>query len=88
MLADLAVLSADFFTVDEEAIKAIESVLTLAGGKVVYADGEFKPLGPAPIPVLPDWSPATNQPGRYRPAAGRRLLGSRASADELLYFLA
>lgn len=71
MLADLTVLNADFFTVDEEAIKAIESVLTIVGGKVVYGDAEFKPLGPAPIPVLPDWSPATKVPGHYRPVAAR-----------------
>lgn len=31
-LADLAVLSADFFSVEEEAIKWIESVLTVVGG--------------------------------------------------------
>ena len=35
-LADLAVLSADYFSVPEEEIKGIESVLTLVGGKVVY----------------------------------------------------
>lgn len=32
--ADLAVLSADYFTIPEEAVKQIESVLTLVGGKV------------------------------------------------------
>ncbi|WP_148059032.1 amidohydrolase family protein, partial [Pseudomonas chlororaphis] len=36
-LADLAALSADFFSVEEEAIKWIESVLTVVDGKVVYA---------------------------------------------------
>ena len=35
-LADLAVLSADYFSVPEEEIKGIESVLTMVGGKVVY----------------------------------------------------
>ncbi|SFH61835.1 hypothetical protein SAMN04515618_101139 [Collimonas sp. OK307] len=67
MLADLAVLSADFFTVDEETIKSIESVLTIVGGKIVYGEAEFKPLAPAPIPVLPDWSPVKAVPGHYRP---------------------
>jgi len=33
--ADLAVLSADYFTIPEDAVKQIESVLTLVGGKVV-----------------------------------------------------
>jgi len=67
MLADLAVLSADFFSIDEEAIKSIESVLTIVGGKIVYGEAEFKPLAPAPIPVLPDWSPVNTVPGHYRP---------------------
>src|SRR5437868_3312063 len=35
-LADLAVLSADYFALPEEQIKAIESVLTMVDGKVVY----------------------------------------------------
>jgi len=56
-LADLAVLSADYFSVDEAQIKAIESVLTLVGGKVVHAQGDFAGLAPPPLPVLPEWSP-------------------------------
>ena len=70
MLADLSVLSADYFTVPEEAIKSIESVLTMVGGKVVYGQGEFTALAPPPIPVLPEWSPVRAVPGHYRPAAG------------------
>jgi len=69
MLADLAVLSADFFRVEEEAIKEIESVLTIVGGKVVFGQAEFTALGPPPIPVLPDWSPVNTVPGHYRKAA-------------------
>jgi hypothetical protein len=56
-LADVAVLSDDYFTVAEEEIKGIESVLTIVGGKVVYGAGEFGNLDPAPLPVLPEWSP-------------------------------
>jgi hypothetical protein len=69
MLADLAVLSADFFRIDEEAIKDIESVLTVVGGKIVYAQAEFTPLAPPPIPVLPEWSPVARVPGHHRKAA-------------------
>ncbi|OEZ83640.1 N-substituted formamide deformylase precursor [Janthinobacterium sp. HH106] len=69
MLADLAVLSADYFTVPEEAIKSIESVLTMVGGKVVYGQAEFTTLAPPPISVLPEWSPVRTVPGHYRPAA-------------------
>ncbi|MGI4718549.1 MAG: amidohydrolase [Janthinobacterium lividum] len=72
MLADLAVLSEDFFSVGEEDIKAIESVLTVVGGKVVYGAAEFSDLGPAPIPVLPEWSPVQNVPGHWRKAAPRQ----------------
>ena len=57
-LADLAVLSADYFSVPEEQIKDIASVLTLVGGRVVHASAEFAPMAPPPLPVLPDWSPA------------------------------
>ncbi|KAB8065836.1 amidohydrolase [Janthinobacterium violaceinigrum] len=69
MLADLSVLSADYFSVPEEAIKSIESVLTMVGGKVVYGQAEFTTLAPPPIPVLPEWSPVRTVPGHYRPAA-------------------
>jgi predicted amidohydrolase YtcJ len=71
-LADLAVLSADFFSVDEDSIKALESVLTVVGGKIVYGAAEFAPLAPPPIPVLPDWSPVKTVPGHYRPVAQQR----------------
>ena len=39
--ADFAVLSEDYFTVPEERIPEISSVLTLLGGKVVHADPPF-----------------------------------------------
>jgi hypothetical protein len=54
--ADLAVLSADYFSVPEDQIKEIESVLTIVGGKVGYGAGEFERLAP-PLPVSPAWSP-------------------------------
>jgi predicted amidohydrolase YtcJ len=56
-LADLAVLSADYFSIPEEQIKSLESVLTLVGGKVVYGAAEFERLSPPPLPVSPGWSP-------------------------------
>ncbi|WP_434136651.1 amidohydrolase [Pseudomonas luteola] len=68
-LADLAVLSADFFSVDEEAIKHIESLLTVVNGNVVYGAGEFDRLGPPAIPVVPDWSPVAKVPGHWKPSA-------------------
>ena len=44
MLADLAVLSDDFFTVDEEVIPDIRSVLTMIGGRVVHSAAPFQDL--------------------------------------------
>jgi predicted amidohydrolase YtcJ len=65
--ADLALLSADYFSVPEESIRAIESVLTVTGGKIVYADGPFQKLV-APLPaILPDWSPVKLYGGYYSP---------------------
>ena len=39
--ADLAVLSQDYLTVSDETLRAIESVLTLVGGRVVHAAAPF-----------------------------------------------
>src|SRR5262249_209716 len=47
----------DYFSVPEEQIKAIESVLTIVGGEVVYASEEFASLAPPALPVSPGWSP-------------------------------
>jgi predicted amidohydrolase YtcJ len=44
-LADLAVLNADYLTVPEDQIPAIEALLTMVGGRVVYAAGIFAPKG-------------------------------------------
>jgi hypothetical protein len=41
----------------DELIKAIESVLTVVGGRIVHATEEFAPHAPPPLPVLPEWSP-------------------------------
>jgi predicted amidohydrolase YtcJ len=55
--ADMALLSADYMTVPDDAIKTIESVMTMVDGKVVFGDGAFASLAPAPLDVLPAWSP-------------------------------
>jgi predicted amidohydrolase YtcJ len=56
-LADVTALTEDYFSVPEEKIKGIESVLTIVDGQIVYGAQEFQGLGPAPLPVLPEWSP-------------------------------
>ncbi|MGW4031813.1 amidohydrolase [Streptomyces sp. NPDC004838] len=50
LLADLAVLSDDYFTVAEELIPRIESVLTIVDGRVVYTAKPFADL-PVAAPV-------------------------------------
>src|SRR5580693_2150854 len=67
-LADLAVLSSDYFAIPEEEIKGVESVLTVVGGKAVYAAEEFAELSPPVPPVLPDWSPVAAYGGYAKPA--------------------
>lgn len=56
-LADFAVLSADYFTIKDDDIKDISSVLTVVGGQVVYGEGRFSHLSPMLPDPLPEWSP-------------------------------
>jgi predicted amidohydrolase YtcJ len=42
-LADLAVLSQDYLTVPVDRVGATESLLTMVGGKIVYAAAPFRP---------------------------------------------
>jgi predicted amidohydrolase YtcJ len=69
-LADLAVLSDDYFSVREDEIVHLESVLTLLGGKPVYGAGAFSSEAPPPPPVLPDWSPVKTFGGYQRSHSG------------------
>lgn len=66
-LADFALLSADYFSVPEDQIRHLVSVLTVVGGKPVHGDDEFKPLAPALPPAMPDWSPVNFGSQYYKP---------------------
>lgn len=55
--ADLVILPQDYFSMDVEQIKNLESALTIVNGKVVYAGEQFKQLAPPSPEVKPDWSP-------------------------------
>ncbi|MBS1160877.1 MAG: putative TIM-barrel fold metal-dependent hydrolase [Proteobacteria bacterium] len=65
--ADLAVLSDDYFSIPENEIKALQSVLTIVAGRPVYASAEFRHLDPPALPVLPDWSPIAHYGGYGAP---------------------
>ncbi len=55
--ADATLLSDDYFSVADEAIKDITSVLTVVAGNVVHAAGDFEALAPRLPAPMPDWSP-------------------------------
>lgn len=72
-LADLAMLSDDYFSVPEDDIVHLRSVLTLLGGQVVYGDGDFRELAP-PLPrPMPEWSPVASFGGYWRGEASTKL---------------
>ncbi|WP_445504087.1 amidohydrolase [Microvirga sp. G4-2] len=66
--ADLAVLSDDYFSVPEDGIQDITSVLTVLGGNPVYGDADFKDLAPPLPPAMPDWSPVKTYGGYQKRA--------------------
>ncbi|MCW5976788.1 MAG: amidohydrolase [Bryobacteraceae bacterium] len=90
-LGDFAVLSDDYFSVPEEKIKQLESVLTVVAGRVAHGAGEFAKLAPPLPPASPDWSPARIRDGYWRgkptvranaaAAPGRRHGGGWFGAD-------
>jgi predicted amidohydrolase YtcJ len=73
-LADLALLSDDYFGVPESEIVHLRAVLTMLGGKVVHGEGDFTPLAPALPKAMPDWSPVATFGGYYRaPETAKKL---------------
>jgi hypothetical protein len=79
-LADIAVLSADYFSIPEEEIKKLQSVLTLVGGNVVHAAGEFGGIAPPPLPVSPEWSPVAAYGGYGAPLRRPSVAQARVAA--------
>ncbi|MFH7341192.1 amidohydrolase [Streptomyces sp. KHY 26] len=89
-LGDLTVLSEDYFTVPDPEIAHIEALLTVVGGRVVYAAGEYEGIDEQMPPVTPEWSPVARFGGyQATPRAGRsgvrqaELLGEAAEESEL-----
>ncbi|NEJ97362.1 amidohydrolase [Rhizobium ruizarguesonis] len=56
-LADFVVLDRDYFTVSEDQIKSISSVLTIMDGEVVFGAQDYSALSPKLPEILPAWSP-------------------------------
>ncbi|WP_189269313.1 amidohydrolase [Streptomyces fuscichromogenes] len=79
--ADLAVLSEDYFTVPEPEIPHIESLLTVTGGRIVYAAAEYEGLDEELPPVNPAWSPVAHF-GGYQ-ASRRAALPGAHQAESL-----
>ncbi|TYQ19077.1 UNVERIFIED_ORG: hypothetical protein JN05_02269 [Zoogloea ramigera] len=61
--ADVVILPQDYFSMDVEQIKNLESALTIVNGKVVYAGEQFKQLAPPALEVKPEWSPVKHYGG-------------------------
>jgi predicted amidohydrolase YtcJ len=79
-LADLIVPDRDYFSCSEAEIADTTSDMTVVGGKIVYAAGDFKTHDEAvPPPAMPDWSPVRTFGGygawaeQDKPAAAMRL---------------
>lgn len=72
-LADFAVLSKDFFTIADEEIKDLYSVMTIVGGNVVHSSDEFSQYNPPLPPVSPSWSPVKYYGGYHHTTAPRKI---------------
>lgn len=73
---DLAVLSDDYFTVPEQDIVHIESVLTVVGGRIVHAEAEYEGMAEEIPAVSPGWSPVAHF-GGYQAAGAPHSSGAR-----------
>ncbi|PTQ09828.1 amidohydrolase [Sphingomonas oleivorans] len=81
-LADLALLSDDYFSVPEDEIVHLRAVLTLLGGKVVHGEGDYAPLAPDLPKPMPDWSPVATFGGYWRaPEAKAKLANACGCAS-------
>ncbi|GGZ06714.1 hypothetical protein GCM10010343_35830 [Streptomyces avidinii] len=74
--ADFAVLSHDYFAVPADDIPHIESLLTVAGGRIVYAAGEYEGLDETLPPVSPEWGPVAHL-GGYQASPPPSVAGAR-----------
>jgi hypothetical protein len=64
-LADFALLDKDFFSIPDDEIKSIVSVLTVVDGRVVFGGQEYSNLSPKLPETIPSWSPVKYFGGYY-----------------------
>jgi hypothetical protein len=72
LYGDIALLSADYFSVPENEISRIESLLTIVGGKVVYGTENYEGADEPLDAIEPDWSPVVRFGGYQNVASGAR----------------
>ncbi|RIV41948.1 amidohydrolase [Flagellimonas pelagia] len=65
MYADMTLLSDDYFSIKDDDIKGITSLLTVLNGKIVFGSGSYEGYNPPLPPVIPEWSPV-NYYGGYQ----------------------
>ncbi len=56
-LADLVLLNQDLEAIPDAALLQLQSVLTVVDGKIVFGQATYAQWAPAPLPVIPAWSP-------------------------------
>jgi predicted amidohydrolase YtcJ len=77
--ADLIVPDRDYLACAEDEIAGMTCVLTMCGGKIVYAAGDFRHLDEAaPPPAMPDWSPVRRYGGYAAGAEPQKAGGANA----------
>ncbi|MBC8167253.1 MAG: amidohydrolase family protein, partial [Bryobacteraceae bacterium] len=65
-LADFVLLDRDYFTVPEDQIKYVSSILTVMDGRVVFGAQDYAALSPQLPEILPVWSPVKYYGGYFR----------------------
>jgi hypothetical protein len=80
--AALAILSEDFFTVPESIIPDIESALTVAGGRIVYASAAYEGQDEVLPEITVGWSPVAHVGGYQATPSGVRQAESFLDAAE------
>jgi len=70
----------DYLAVPAEDISRIESVLTITGGKIVYAAAEYEGLATPLPPIEPAWSPVARY-GAYQQSPPSGAVQARTVAE-------